>query len=166
MIGTWKAKGRHGNQWWDVFPGITLDAGTYTITCSSNKTWSCNRTSNDMGFTEIYGKLSSAKSTLGKPTIKTITYNKKENGYVSYKIKWNKVSKATGYQIQASTDSKFKKILAKTTIKELWTNLSRGTGNPDKTRIYIRVRAYKKSGSKTTYGPWSKTKSYIHSFKK
>jgi hypothetical protein len=165
-IGTWKAQGRYYNQWWDVFPGITLQAGTYTITCSSKSTWSYNGTSNNAGFAEVYGTYTGAKSSLDKPTIKSITYNKKEDGYVSYKIKWNKISKATGYQIQASSDKKFKKILAKTNTQELWRNFYRGTSTKDNQRIYIRVRAYKKSGSKTTYGPWSKTKSYIHSFKK
>ncbi len=72
-------------------------------------------------------------------------------------LKWQKVSSAKGYQVQYSTEKKFKKkyrksqksSATKTTVK----NLSR------KTVYYFRVRAYKKGSSGRIYSKkWSKVK--------
>lgn len=73
-------------------------------------------------------------------------------------VKWKKASKAKGYQIAYATNSKFngkqtKKISnAKVTSKTI-SGLKQGK------KYYVRIRAYNKSGTKTNYGSWSKTKS-------
>ncbi len=168
VIGKWKAKAYENNRYWEVFPNKTLSAGTYTIVSSSKSTWSTNSGSNYVGFAEVRGTLSSAKISVGKPTIKSIKYYQKTSKEVDYLVKWSKVSKAKGYQVQASTDSKFKKILSQGYITGQNNDaiISRTTGNKDGEKIYVRVRAYKKSGSKKVYGSWSKTKSYRHYFTK
>ncbi len=72
-------------------------------------------------------------------------------------IKWKKVNKISGYQIQYSTKKSFKKALTKTkkikkakttayTIKKLKTGK----------KYFVRIRAYKNTGSKVIYGKWSK----------
>jgi len=88
------------------------------------------------------------------PSIKTPTTSKK-----SITAKWGKVSSCSGYQIQISQYSSFKKITAsksvfgkdKTNYKK--TNLKKGT------KYYIRVRAYKTLNGNKYYGSWSKVKS-------
>ncbi len=164
-IGTWSATGHYYNQWWDVFPNKTLSAGTYTITCSSKSTWSYNSSSENAGFAEVYGKYVSSNS-LGKPTIKSVKYYSKVDNIVRYQIVYSKVSKATGYQLQISKKKDFSTIFLKQNAKVTTVYQWRNTTNPDNTRFYVRVRAYKKSGSKTIYSKWSDTKSYIFSFKK
>lgn len=77
----------------------------------------------------------------------------KNNGFT---VKWKKKS-GTGYQIQYSTSSKFKsaktvKISKASTTSKTVSNLSA------KKKYYVRVRVYKKSGKKTVYSKWSKTK--------
>ncbi|MBR3503288.1 MAG: hypothetical protein IKO07_03470 [Clostridia bacterium] len=57
-LGTWDAVGRSGsgaeNVYWDVFPNITLKAGSrYYVGDSSTATWSHNSGSDDAGFIEI-----------------------------------------------------------------------------------------------------------------
>ncbi|SFB22902.1 hypothetical protein SAMN05216249_11426 [Acetitomaculum ruminis DSM 5522] len=158
-IGTWKAKGRYYNQWWDVFPNKTLSAGTYTITCSSKKTWSCNSTSKYAGFAEVYGTFTGGTS-LKKPVINSIKYDSKADGYVYFKITWGKVSKADGYEAQVCTNKNFKSPI-KGTITNNYVYHRYGTGNKKNVTYYVRVRAYKKSGSKNIYSKWSSVKSYV-----
>lgn len=167
-IGTWKASGRYNNQWWDVFPNKTLSAGTYIITCTSKKTWSCNSTSKNAGFAEIFGvyssKSSSASSSgIGKPQTVRITYWGKTDYYSMYRIKYKKVSGANGYVIQVAKDKKFKNILKTEENYSLSYPYARSLSKEDNVKLYVRVRAFKKSGSKKTYGSWSSVKSFIYS---
>lgn len=75
------------------------------------------------------------------------------------KAKWNKCStSATGYQIYWAKDKKFKKIVAKTTTKGRSKVTYTGKNFTKGKKYYVRVRAYKKAGSKTYYGPWSNIK--------
>lgn len=69
--------------------------------------------------------------------------------------------KGCNYQIQLSTDKKFKK-----SVKKINTNsTSKGyTKSYKGKRVYVRVRVYKKINGKTVYGKWSKVKS-IKSYK-
>ena len=90
-----------------------------------------------------------------KESITTISIGKSK----SLKVAWKKDSKATGYQIQYSTDKKFKKKSTKnlivrenkTTSKTI-NKLKRGK------KYYVRVRAYKKVGNIQYYGSWSREK--------
>lgn len=75
------------------------------------------------------------------------------------KAKWNKCStSATGYQIYWAKDKKFKKIVAKTTTKGRSKVTYTGKNFTKGRKYYVRVRAYKKAGGKTYYGPWSNIK--------
>lgn len=77
-------------------------------------------------------------------------------------VTWKKDTKATGYQIQYSTNSKMKsaktvRIKKNTTYKQTIKKLKKGK------KYYVRVRSYKtvkvNGKSVTVYGSWSKVKS-------
>ena len=76
------------------------------------------------------------------------------------KVSWKKDTKATGYQIQYSTDSKFKKGVKEKWMKKNKTNtVTIGKLKKGK-KYYVRVRAYKniKGSSSVVYGSWSAKK--------
>lgn len=75
------------------------------------------------------------------------------------KAKWNKCStSATGYKIYWAKDKKFKKVVAKTTTKGRSKVTYTGKNFTKGRKYYVRIRAYKKAGGKTYYGPWSNIK--------
>ena len=96
------------------------------------------------------------------PKKETVTYAKSlKAGQIT--LKWKKDTRATGYQIQYSTSSKFAKKATKTILmknsritKKTIQKLSGGK------KYYVRVRAYKTmkiNGKKTNkYGAWSRRK--------
>lgn len=71
------------------------------------------------------------------------------------KIKINKVTGASGYQISYSTSKKYTKK-ATTTLKTRKTTYT--LKKLKNKKYYVKVRAYKLSGNKTVYGKWSATK--------
>lgn len=80
-------------------------------------------------------------------------------------VKWAKqsakMSKATitGYQIQYSTNSKFASGNKTVTVKGFKKTSQKISKLKAKTMYYVRVRTYMKTGGKTYYSGWSKTKS-------
>ena len=72
-------------------------------------------------------------------------------------IKWKKKSGITGYQIQYSTNSKFKKNNKKIKIKSAKTGSKKITKLKAAKKYYVRIRTYK--GKK--YSNWSKKKNII-----
>ena len=72
-------------------------------------------------------------------------------------VKWKKKSSITGYQIQYSTNSKFKKNNKKIKIKNSKTVSKKITGLNPTQKYYVRIRTYK--GKK--YSSWSKKKCII-----
>lgn len=88
-----------------------------------------------------------------KPAIKTPSTNKKHQ----ITAKWKKVSACSGYQVQYSTSSKFKKATTKTVSGASKTSC---TGKFKKgKKYYIRVRSYKTVDGKKYYSAWSSVKS-------
>ena len=70
-------------------------------------------------------------------------------------VKWAKDSKASGYQVQISTDPKFQKnVKSKNLSKTAYTFTKLKAGK----KYYVRMRSYKKSGKEILYSAWSKTK--------
>lgn len=91
-----------------------------------------------------------SKTNLAKIVLKSV----KACGKGKIKVKWKKSTAAKGYQLQYSTNKKFKSKKTKTTSK---TSLTIKKLKKKKT-YYIRVRAYKKVNGKKTYGKWSSVK--------
>ena len=85
----------------------------------------------------------------------TITSVKAQNK--AFTVKWKKKSSITGYQIQYSTNSKFKKNNKKIKIKNSKTVSKKITGLNPTQKYYVRIRTYK--GKK--YSSWSKKKCII-----
>ena len=78
----------------------------------------------------------------------------------AFTVKWKKKSGITGYQIQYSTNSKFKKKDSKTIkVKQVKTNSKRIKGLKVAKKYYVRVRTYKLVKKKSYYSSWSKKKS-------
>lgn len=77
----------------------------------------------------------------------------------AFTVKWKKKSSITGYQIQYSTNSKFKKKDSKTIkVKQVKTNSKRIKGLKVAKKYYVRVRTYKLVKKKSYYSSWSKKK--------
>lgn len=112
-------------------------------------------------------KSSSNSSSSTTPTIKSISYLDKGYGF---KLTWNKVSKAYGYEIQYSTNKKFSDVyddegyvfdnMHKDVSKNSTSvNFKVSDKDPAADNIwYVRIRA-EKSGGK--YSGWSKTVSIL-----
>jgi len=73
----------------------------------------------------------------------------------AFTVKWKKKSNITGYQIQYSTNSKFKKGNKSIKIKNAKTRSKKITKLKAAKKYYVRIRTYK--GKK--YSKWSKVKS-------
>ena len=74
-----------------------------------------------------------------------------------FTVKWSKVSSATGYQIQYSTNKKFKKS-SLSTIRKRTATSSKVRSLRGKKKYYVRIRTYKKVGGTTYYSAWSSAK--------
>ena len=76
----------------------------------------------------------------------------------AFTVKWKKKSSITGYQIQYSTNSKFKKNNKKIKIKNAKTISKKITKLKAAKKYYVRIRTYKIVNKKTYYSNWSKKK--------
>ena len=90
------------------------------------------------------------------PTVGISSLSVKEN---TVTVKWKKKSKIMGYQIQYSTDSKFKKNKKSIKIKKAKTTSKKNSNLKESKKYYFRIRTYKSSNKKTRYSKWSKVKS-------
>ena len=75
-------------------------------------------------------------------------------------VEWNKNAKASGYELQYSTSKSFKSEAKKAAIGSANTASKTISGLKKKT-YYVRVRSYKKVGSRKHYGAWSAAKSVV-----
>ena len=89
------------------------------------------------------------------PATSITSLSAKDNGF---KIKWKKKSSITGYQIQYSTNSKFKKGNKTIKIKKAKTVSKKITGLKPSKKYYVRIRTYKLVKKKKSYSSWSKKK--------
>lgn len=73
-------------------------------------------------------------------------------------LQWKKLNKVTGYQVQVSLKSNFKKETIQCTFKQKVSS-TKVKHLKKKKRYYVRIRPYMKKGSKKYYGKWSTVKS-------
>ena len=76
----------------------------------------------------------------------------------AFTVKWKKKSNITGYQIQYSTNSKFKKGNKTIKIKKAKTVSKKITGLKPSKKYQVRIRTYKIVNKTTYYSSWSKKK--------
>lgn len=89
-----------------------------------------------------------------KTSIKKLSKGKKK-----FTVTWAKVSGVKGYQIQYSTDKKFKKNNKSVTVTKQKTTKATVKNLKSKKKYYVRVRTYKTVNGKKVYSSWSKVKS-------
>lgn len=94
-------------------------------------------------------KPTAQKVSVGNTRIRKIVKTKK-----SAKVIYKKIAKVSGYQLQLSRSSKFKKAVTKTT-KKISYKFKKLKANK---KYYVRVRGYVKTSNGTTYGKWRKKK--------
>ncbi len=115
---------------------------TYAVRCVS---------ADGKTLTSAYRKPGTTVVFLSRAKISSVTTPKK--GQLA--LKWKKVSKADGYQIQYSRNSKFSRGNKTVTVKggkKTSKTISKLTG---KKNYYVRVRAYKTVNGKKYYSDWS-----------
>jgi hypothetical protein len=103
--------------------------------------------------TVITAQKTVAKLTVAKTSISKLTATKK-----GFKITWKKNSKATGYQIQYSTDKNFKKNNKTVTVSKNSTLSKTVSGLTANKKYYVRVRCYKTENGKKYYSSWTGSK--------
>ena len=94
-------------------------------------------------------KPTAQKVSVGNTRIRKIVKAKK-----SAKVIYKKIAKVSGYQLQLSRSSKFKKAVTKTT-KKISYKFKKLKANK---KYYVRVRGYVKTSNGTAYGKWRKKK--------
>ena len=88
-----------------------------------------------------------------KPEMKKLTAGKKK-----FTVQWKKDKKTDGYQVQYSTDKKFKKNVKSVNVSKKSTKATVKKLKKGKT-YRVRVRSYKKINGKKYYSGWGKVKS-------
>lgn len=89
-----------------------------------------------------------------KTSIKKLSKGKKK-----FTVTWAKISGVKGYQIQYSSDKKFKKNNKSVTVTKQKTTKATVKKLKSKKKYYVRVRTYKTVNGKKIYSSWSKVKS-------
>lgn len=103
-------------------------------------------------------KPSTTKNTETVKPIKT-SIKKLSKGKKKFTVTWSKISGVKGYQIQYSTDKKFKKNNKSVTVTKQKTTKATVKNLKSKKKYYVRVRTYKTVNGKKVYSSWSKVKS-------
>ena len=75
-----------------------------------------------------------------------------------FTVKWKKNKSSNGYQIQYSTDKKFKKNIKTVTVKGASKTGKTISGLKKGKKYYVRMRSYKTVNKKKNYSAWSKSK--------
>ena len=88
-----------------------------------------------------------------KPEMNKLTAGKKK-----FTVQWKKDKKADGYQVQYSTDKKFKKNVKSVNVSKKSTKATVKKLKKGKT-YWVRVHSYKKINGKKYYSGWGKVKS-------
>lgn len=148
----------------EPFKGIYnyFNIGAY-VTASDGLAWAAGflKASRDTALYDLDGTETTAPTITTKnytPAKVKLTSLTAQSGH-KIKAKWNKCStSATGYQIYWAKDKKFKKVVAKTTTRGRSKVTYTGKNFTKGRKYYVRIRAYKKAGGKTYYGPWSNIK--------
>lgn len=126
---------------------------------SAGKSYSFYVAAYSKGSSTKVGPKSSKVTAVTKPKTPTLS-SVKSKQKKKIKVTWKKVGgSATGYQIYWARDSKFKKVVAKTTVKKQSSTSYTGKNMTRGKKYYVKVRAYKTIDGKKYYSSWSKVKS-------
>ena len=126
---------------------IKIVKETETTTTATAKTTTVAPTPTTTAKVTTTQKPTAQKVSVGNTRITKIVKTKK-----SAKVIYKKIAKVSGYQLQLSRSSKFKKAVTKTTKKVSY-KFKKLKANK---KYYVRVRGYVKTSNGTTYGKWRK----------
>ena len=124
----------------------TATAETTTTAAAETTTPATAETTTPAKLTKTQ-KPTAQKVSVGNTRITKIVKTKK-----SAKVIYKKIAKVSGYQLQLSRSSKFKKAVTKTT-KKISYKFKKLKANK---KYYVRVRGYVKTSNGTAYGKWRK----------
>ncbi len=145
-----------GNGSWTKISSVSGDKTTYT-----DKTVKGKNAKSFIYAVEAYGSgMVSGFNQNGKTIVRLTSPNLSKlinKPSKKMKIMWKKNSKAQGYQIQYSTDSKFKKVkMTRVSSKNAKSRIIKNLKK--KKTYYVRMRCYKKIKGTTYYSAWSNAK--------
>lgn len=129
-------------------PTVTTTATTTVPTTSTTVVTSVSTTS---------PTATTSLALASKPNQTSIKSLKK--GKKSITVTWKKANGVKGYQLQLSTDKKFKKNKKSVTIKKQKTTKTTVKKLSAKKKYYVRIRTYKVVNGNKVYSSWSKAKS-------
>ena len=127
----------------------TTSAVAETTTTATAETTTVAPTPTTTAKVTTTQKPTAQKVSVGNTRITKIVKTKK-----SAKVIYKKIAKVSGYQLQLSRSSKFKKAVTKTT-KKISYKFKKLKANK---KYYVRVRGYVKTSNGTAYGKWRKKK--------
>ncbi|MCQ2507705.1 MAG: fibronectin type III domain-containing protein [Dorea sp.] len=131
-----------------------IDPSNYTVTYENNKTVGVAKAI--LTFNGIYYKGTKELSFTIKPKATQILSLTPATTVKTMNVKWEKVAaQVSGYQIQYAADSKFTSPVS-INVKGNSTFLYSLKNLKEAKKYYVRVRTYKKVGTKTYYAVWSK----------
>ena len=136
--------------------GNVIASSNYTITYSNNDSKNVGEYNITITFNGNYTGTKTLNYTINPKgtSLKKLTAGKKQ-----FKMTWNKQkTQTTGYEIQYSTNKKFKKGNKTVKIKKNKTTSKTVKKLKAKKKYYVRIRTYKKVNGKTYYSGWSKVK--------
>ncbi len=156
--------GRNNIHFWVEEFGTAVSNTTYT---APNDSWVTATLNDDKSVTvsnltsNINSSVPSATSSSNAvivlnpkaPTVKSLKKGKK-----SFVLQWKKMKNISGYEIQISTNKKFKKA-KKVKIKNIKTTKLTVKKLKKNKKYYVRIRAYRTYNGKNSYSAWTKTKS-------
>ena len=132
--------------------GNTLSHSSYSVSYDSDSK-SAGRHTVKITLKGNYSGTMKRSYTINPRATSVTKLSKKSKGF-TVKVKKLSAATATGYQVQYSLNSDFKGAKTKT-ISGTSLTVKRLKGNK---KYYVRVRTYKKSGSKKYYSSWSGAK--------
>lgn len=134
--------------------GKTISASNYTVTYAKGRT-KVGKYKVTVKFKNLYTGSQNLYFTINPKgtSIKKLTAQKK-----AFKVQYNKqATETTGYQVQYSTNSKFKSAKTATISKNKTTSTTIKKLSKKK-KYYVKVRTYKTVSGKKYYSGWSKVK--------
>lgn len=117
--------------------------GTTTIQITASATNTYHKATKKIAIQVIPGKVKG--------------FSVKNAGKKKVTMSWKKTKSVTGYEIQISSNSKFKKNTLQRKLPKSRTKIT-VTGFVSNKTMYFRIRTYRKEKKKVHYGTWTKTK--------
>lgn len=135
--------------------GKTVSKSNYTIKYSNKNSKKVGEYTITIKFKGDYKgtKILTYKIKPKGVTVKKVSASKK-----AFKVNWYKnTTQTTGYEIQYSTNSKFKSENTTVNVKSNKTSSKTVKNLKKNKKYYVRMRTYKKVNGKKYYSSWSKT---------